>query len=159
MADRDRLQRTTLLGALLAFALCSAIARPAPGVAGEDGFPAGRRISLSGYDPVAYFVDGKPAKGSRSFWYSFDDVVYLFRSSEHRAMFAADPERYAPQYAGYCAAGVSKGYKSEPDPEAWLIANGKLYVFQFKDRVPEFRKRIEELAAKADANWATVKGR
>jgi hypothetical protein len=51
-----------------------------------------------------------------------------------------------------------KGRKLEPDPEAWLIANGKLFVFQFKDRVPEFRKRIEELAAKANANWSKLKG-
>ena len=128
-----------------------------PGRAAQDGPPEGRRIALSGYDPVAYFEDGKPTKGSQQFWYSFDDVVYVFRSAEHRAKFAADPERYAPQYAGYCAGGVSKGYKTEPDPEAWMIANGKLFVFEFKDRVPELRKRIEELAAKANANWPTVR--
>ena len=112
---------------------------------------------MSGYDPVAYFEDGKPAKGSREFWYSFDDVVYLFRSAEHRAKFAADPERYAPQYDGYCAGGVSKGYKAEPDPEAWIIANGKLFVFEFKDRVPMFRKTIEEVAAKANENWPRLR--
>ncbi len=144
--------------ALLASTLWCALAWPALSAAGDDGPPAGRRISLRGYDPVSYFVDGKPARGSRAFWYAFDDVVYLFRSSEHRAKFAADPERYAPQYAGYCAGGVSKGYKTEPDPEAWIIANGKLFVFQFKDRVPEFRKRIEELAARANSNWPTLKG-
>jgi YHS domain-containing protein len=123
----------------------------------DDAPPEGRRIALRGYDPVAYFVDGGPARGSRTFWYSFDDVVYLFRSADHREKFAADPERYAPQYAGYCAAGVSKGYKAEPDPEAWIIANGKLFVFQRKDRVPEFKKKIAELAAKANASWPSVK--
>lgn len=142
---------------LLVFALCFWVSWPVFDTAADDAPPAERRVALSGYDPVAYFVDGKPAMGSRKFWYSFDDVVYLFRSSEHRAKFAADPERYAPQYEGYCAAGVSKGYKAEPDPEAWLIANGKLFVFQRKDRVPEFRKRIEELAQRANANWPTVK--
>src|SRR5688572_28512084 len=74
--------------------------------------PAGRRIALSGYDPVAYFTDGKPAKGAREHWHAFDDAVYLFRSAAHRNQFAAQPERYAPQYAGYCAGGVSKGYKA-----------------------------------------------
>ena len=138
-------------------ALCSWLAWPAPAAAADEGPPASRRVSLSGYDPVAYFVDGKPAKGSPRFWYSFDDVVYLFRSSDHRAKFAADPERYAPQYEGYCAAGLSKGYKAEPDPEAWLIANGKLFVFQRKDRVPEFRKRIDEIAARANANWSKLR--
>lgn len=142
--------------ALLVPVLCSWLSWPGSSAAGEDP-PAERRVSLRGYDPVSYFVDGKPAKGSRKFWYSFDDAVYLFRSSEHRATFAADPERYAPQYQGYCAAGVSDGHKAEPDPEAWLIANGKLFVFERKDRLPEFRKRIGELAARANANWPTVK--
>jgi hypothetical protein len=112
---------------------------------------------LSGYDPVAYFEDGKPAKGSPDFWYAFDDVVYLFRSAQHREMFAANPERFAPQYDGYCAGGISKGYKVEPDPEAWLIANGKLFVFQFQDRVPMFRKIIDNVATEASRNWPALK--
>lgn len=121
--------------------------------------PAGRRIALSGYDPVAYFADGGPAKGRREYWHAFDDAVYLFRSAAHRDRFAAQPERYAPQYAGFCAGGVSKGYKAEPDPEAWLIANGRLFVFQYKDRVEMFRQKIEEVAARANANWPAVKAR
>jgi hypothetical protein len=148
---------TSIRRVLLPSVLACAIASPMLRAAADDGPPAGRRVALRGYDPVAYFVDGAPARGSRAFWYSFDDAVYLFRSSDHRARFAADPERYAPQYSGYCAAGVSKGYKAEPDPEAWLIANGKLFVFQRKDRVPEFRKRIAELAAKASASWPAVR--
>jgi len=119
-------------------------------IAADSGPPEGRRIALRGYDPVSYFLDGKPVKGSPRYWYSFDDVVYTFRSADHRAKFAAAPERYAPQYSAYCAAGVSKGYKMEPDPEAWIIANGRLFVFHVKDRVPEFRKRIAELSATAD---------
>jgi hypothetical protein len=119
--------------------------------------PEGRRVALRGYDPVAYFMDGKPMKGSPRYWYSFDDAVYTFRSADHRARFAAAPERYAPQYSGYCAAGVSEGHKQEPDPEAWIIANGKLFVFHLKEKVPEFRKRIAEVAAKADGNWPSVR--
>ena len=119
--------------------------------------PAARRIALSGYDPVAYFNDGRPAKGVRSYWHAFDDAVYLFRSAAHRDQFAAQPERYAPQYSGFCAGGVSKGYKAEPDPEAWLIANGRLFVFQYKDRVELFRRKIAEIEAQANANWPAVK--
>jgi len=122
-----------------------------------DGPPAGRRIALRGYDPVAYFADGRPVKGTPEFWYAFDDVVYLFRSAGHREKFAADPERFAPQYNGYCAGGVSKGYKVEPDPEAWIIANGRLFVFEFQDRVPMFRKIIDEVAAKANENWPRLR--
>ena len=143
----------------VASSLCFGVLWPVLADAREDGPPAGRRIALSGYDPVAYFEDGKPAKGSPEFWYNFDDVTYIFRSAEHRAKFAADPERYAPQYAAYCAGGVSKGYKTEPDPEAWIIADGKLYVFQFKDRIPYFKTIIDEVAAKANANWPAVKAK
>ena len=142
--------------AVIFFGVCGGFAWPVF-VFANAGPPEGRRIALSGYDPVAYFVDSKPTKGSREFWYSFDDVIYIFRSAEHRAKFAADPEHYAPQFAGYCAGGVSKGYKTEPDPEAWLIANGKLYVFELKERIPFFKSHIDEVAAKANANWPTVK--
>jgi hypothetical protein len=121
--------------------------------------PAGRRIALSGYDPVAYFTDGRPAKGVRGYWHAFDDSVYLFRSAAHRDQFAAQPERYAPQYSGFCAGGVSQGYKTEPDPEAWLIANGRLFVFQYKDRVEMFRQKIAEIEAQANANWPAVKAK
>ena len=145
-------RRTILLSAICIGKICPTFADSS-----EPGPPEGRRIALSGYDPVAYFEDGHPAKGSREFWYSFDDAIYLFRSTEHRTKFAADPEHYAPQFDGYCAAGLSKGYKAEPDPEAWLIANGKLFVFQFKDRVPDFKKIIEDVAAKANANWPALK--
>jgi hypothetical protein len=119
--------------------------------------PAGRRIALSGYDPVAYFTDGRPEKGSDAFWFAFDDAVYLFRSANHQAMFAADPERYAPQYDGFCAAGVSKGYKVEPDPEAWVIANGKLYVLMLKERVPDFQRDTAAFVDKAEANWPQLR--
>ena len=121
--------------------------------------PPGRRIALSGYDPVAYFADGRPTKGTREHWHAFDDAVYLFKSAAHRDRFAAQPERYAPQYAGFCAGGVSKGYKAEPDPEAWLIANGRLFVFQFKDRVEMFRQKIAEVEGQANANWPALKAK
>jgi len=118
--------------------------------------PAGRRIAIGGYDPVSYFTDGRPQKGSEGFWFAFDDAVYLFSSGEHREQFAADPERYAPQYNGFCAGAVSRGYKIEPDPEAWAILNGKLYLFQYKDRVPSF-KEDTAFIDKANSNWPALK--
>ena len=145
-------RRTIILGAA-----CSGFGWFRTTAAFAEGPPEGRRIALRGYDPVAYFVDGQPAKGSREFWSAFDDVVYLFRSAQHREKFAADPERFAPQYDGYCAGGVSRGVKTEPHPEAWLIANGRLYVFEFPERVPMFRKIIEDVSAKANENWPGVR--
>ena len=141
--SRRKFLSVTAAAAVLVPALASA----------DEALPAGRRIALSGHDPVSYFTDSRPEKGSSEFWFAFDDAIYLFRSAEHRAMFAADPERYAPQYDGFCAAGVSKGYKTEPDPEAWVIANGKLYVLMLKERVPEFKRDAAAFIDKANANW------
>ena len=115
--------------------------------------PASRRVALKGYDPVSYFTEGQPQKGSDEYWFAFDDAIYLFRSAAHRDMFAADPERYAPQYEGFCAAGISKGYKTEPDPEVWVIANGKLYLLSLKERLPEFKRDTAAFVEKANDNW------
>ena len=72
-------------------------------------------------------------------------------------MFAANPEKYAPQFAGYCAVGVSMGLKVEADPEAWMISNGKLFVFGSKQVVSEFKAKPGEIARKANAAWPTLK--
>jgi hypothetical protein len=141
--------------AFLVLGLAASLLAPRHAVAAEP-LPAGRRIALRGYDPVAYFTESQPQKGSEQFWHAFDDAVYLFKSAEHRAKFAADPERYAPQYEGYCAGGVSKGYKTEPDPEAWAILNNRLFVFEFKERVPMFKQETGFID-KANANWPGLK--
>ncbi len=114
---------------------------------------AGERVALRGYDPVSYFTEGKPEKGSSEFTFAFDDTTYWFKSAEHRAQFAADPERYAPQFDGYCAIQVSRGAKVEPDPEAWSITDGKLYVFSIKEGVPMFQQQTAGIVEKAGENW------
>jgi YHS domain-containing protein len=119
--------------------------------------PPGRRIALSGYDPVSYFTPGHPEKGNKAFWFAYDDAIYYFKNSEHREKFAAAPERYAPQYDGFCAAGLSEGVKHEPDPEAWAIVNGKLYVVALKERIAEFKKHPDSFIDKANANWPRLR--
>ena len=86
-------------------------------------------LVLKGYDPVAYFTDGKPLKGAPDINYDFDDGRYLFSNAGHRTTFAANPERYSPQFDGLCAAGIAMGMKAEADPSIWKIVDGKLYVF------------------------------
>jgi YHS domain-containing protein len=125
--------------------------------AAEDAKLATGRVALEGYDPVAYFTDGHPVKGSSTLSFSFDDATYYFASAEHQKMFAADPDRYAPQYSGYCAGGLSMGYKVTVDPETWAISNGKLYVFS-KKGFSLFAEDNAGIIAKADSNWAALKG-
>ncbi len=146
---RNLPRRKFLMVAVSAFAVCL---RGEFGAAQTRPPSAGRRTALSGYDPVSYFTEGRPEKGTSKFSFAFDDAIYLFRDAEHRAMFSGDPEHYAPQYAGFCAGGVSEGYKTEPDPEAWAILNGKLFVFQLKNKVAEFKRDLSFIE-KADANW------
>jgi YHS domain-containing protein len=123
-------------------------------VAAEDGQRTAR-VALRGYDPVAYFVDGHPVMGSSEFSFQFDDAVYYFASAEHRKMFAADPDRYAPQYSGYCAMALAYGRKFEADPQSWAITNGKLYVFNGQKGMSVFADN--RIIANANANWATLK--
>jgi hypothetical protein len=129
-----------------------------------DGAQTGRRVAISGYDPVAYFTDRRPIKGSSVFSLPFDEADYYFVSAEHQKMFAADPDHYAPQFSGYCAVGVSLGHKAEVNPEAWAISNGRLFLFHYLPGTapppfnkPDFSEGPAEIIARANANWASVK--
>jgi YHS domain-containing protein len=117
---------------------------------------AEKRVALSGYDPVSYFTDGRPEKGSAEYSATFDDASYWFKSAEHRALFVADPDHYAPRFSGYCTINVSRGVKQEADPEAWAIADGKLYVFSAKEGVPLFQQQTAAIVNKATENWPTL---
>ncbi|MBI4207986.1 MAG: hypothetical protein HY527_23445 [Betaproteobacteria bacterium] len=122
--------------------------------AAESSSPVpGKRVALRGHDPVSYFTRSRPERGSPAFWFAFDDAVYLFASAKHRELFAADPERYAPQYQGYCTKKVSEGERAEADPEAWAIAGGKLYVFRSKNGLARFNENRAAILSKAEAAW------
>jgi YHS domain-containing protein len=134
--------------------LCGAGA--AISMAAEDGQQTAR-VALKGYDPVAYFADGGPVKGVPAFSFTFDDVIYYFASAEHQKLFAADPDRYAPRYSGYCAMSLSRGMKVEADPHSWAISNGRLYVFAAMEGPSRLAGDSAGTIAKADANWAALK--
>jgi YHS domain-containing protein len=109
-----------------------------------------------GYDPVAYFIDGKPTRGVPEIEYEWDGLRYRFSRAEHRELFKSDPVRYTPQFGNYCAMALSKGELVEADPENWLISDGKLYVFG-KPVGPElFRKDLSGNVAKANQNRALL---
>jgi YHS domain-containing protein len=87
------------------------------------------KVALKGYDPVAYFTDGKPVKGDKAHSYDWDEARYLFANAKNKAAFASAPEKYAPQFGGLCATGLAFGKTVEADPQAWKIVDGKLYLF------------------------------
>lgn len=113
-------------------------------------------IALNGYDVVAYFTESKPVKGEKTFSVNWKESTWFFSSSKHAALFKADPEKYAPQYGGYCAYGCSRGYKVKSQPEAWRIVNGKLYLNYDLSVREIWEKDIANYIQKADAIWPSI---
>jgi enamine deaminase RidA (YjgF/YER057c/UK114 family) len=117
------------------------------------------RLSISGYDSVAYFTDGRPVRGKADFEYVWRKLRWRFASGEHRDLFVKDPQRYAPQYDGYCALGVAseaEAHKDTADPEAWAIVDGKLYLVHSGYWLEKWRERAKEYIKQADADWRAV---
>ncbi len=115
------------------------------------------RLALKGYDPVAFFTEGRPTLGKAEFEYTWDEARYRFASDQHMSMFRGDPDRYAPQYAGSCAMGMSKGVKVEANPESWLISDGRLFVFAPSNGPARFQADPQGIATAADRNWERLK--
>jgi enamine deaminase RidA (YjgF/YER057c/UK114 family) len=118
-------------------------------------------LSISGYDPVAYFTDGKPVRGKPEFEYLRHNLRWHFANTEHRDLFAKNPDLYTPQYDGYCAMGVAGAavfgpHKDTVDPEAWAIVDGKLYLTHTRYTLERWRPNLADNIKQADANWSAV---
>ena len=109
--------------------------------------------AIRGYDPVAYFTDGKPVKGKGEFTHQWKGATWRFASAANRERFAAAPEKYAPQYGGYCAYGVASGYAVKTEPDAWSVVDGKLYLNYDRSVQASWVKDVPGYIRKADANW------
>lgn len=144
------------LAAAGAFVLALALATPAPAV--EPIYTNWRGLALSGYDPVAYFTDGKAVPGSSEFTFEWMNARWRFASAAHRDAFRADPGRYAPQYGGYCAWAVSQDRTASSDPEAWRIVGGKLYLNYSREIQRTWEADVPGNIRRADANWPGLRG-
>jgi enamine deaminase RidA (YjgF/YER057c/UK114 family) len=117
------------------------------------------KLSISGYDPVAYFTDGRPVQGKAEFEHVWRKLRWRFASGEHRDLFIKYPQRYAPQYDGYCAMGASieaAAHKDTVDPEAWAIVDGKLYLVHSSYWLEQWRAEAKEYIKQADKDWQAV---
>jgi YHS domain-containing protein len=126
-------------------------------LAADNPGASANRVALSGHDPVSYFTAGRPEEGLAEFSASFEDATYWFKNAEHHALFVGDPERYAPQFGGLCAIDLSRGNKTEPDPEAWVIVDGKLYVFGKKIGPALFAEQRTSILEKSTQNWRELR--
>jgi YHS domain-containing protein len=114
-------------------------------------------VAIHGYDPVAYFTDGKPMKGSAKFSHKMGDATYYFASAKHRDQFAKALEKYTPQFGGFCAMGTALGKKLDVDPQAWKIVDGKLYLNLNKDVQKKWLSDVPGHLRQAEAKWAEIK--
>ncbi|MDF0675528.1 MAG: YHS domain-containing (seleno)protein [Nitrospira sp.] len=113
-------------------------------------------LAIDGYDPIAYFIEMKPVKGLQEFRADFQGSTFQFASAVHRDTFAADPTKYAPQYGGYCAYGMAKGYKAVIDPAAFTVVRDKLYLNYSEAVRSRWLSDIPGYVQKADTNWPEV---
>jgi YHS domain-containing protein len=116
----------------------------------KDGYMA------HGYDVVAYFTDGKAVLGDDQYTTEYDGAKYRFASAGNRDKFKADPDKYAPQYGGYCAFGTAMGRKFDGDPTAWKIVDGKLYLNLNKDIQKKWLENVPGFIRGANHNWPTI---
>jgi hypothetical protein len=112
--------------------------------------------AVGGYDPVAYFTEGKPVEGKKDITFTWKGATWRFASEANRDAFKAKPEAYAPQYGGYCAWAVSQNYTAKGDPKIWKVVDGRLYL-NYDARVQrDWEKDIPGHIVKADKNWPAV---
>jgi YHS domain-containing protein len=116
-------------------------------------------LALKGYDPVAYFTEKKPVQGKSEFTARHEGATYRFATAANRDAFVAAPEKYAPQYGGYCAYGMASGYKAPIEPDAWTVVDGKLYLNYNQSVRSRWSSDIPGYLRKADANWPVVRSK
>lgn len=109
--------------------------------------------AIKGYDPVAYFVAGKPTPGKPEHAATFNGATWLFSSAENKSLFEQSPEKYVPAYGGYCAYGTSRGYLVKIEPEAWSIRNGRLYLNYDLGVRKQWERNPSTYIEAADKNW------
>jgi len=113
-------------------------------------------LAIGGYDPVAFFTEGRPVIGAAALELRYGGVIWRFANIGNRAAFAANPEVYMPQYGGYDPLGVSRGLAVAGNPNAWLISGEKLFLFYDGERRDRFAADPERLVASADRKWPGV---
>jgi YHS domain-containing protein len=112
---------------------------------------------ISGYDPVSYFTEGTPQRGSGYHVADYKDVTYAFVSEEHKDLFEANPEKYTPAYGGWCAYGVAVGKKFVADPEVWKIVDGTLYLNLDRGIQSKWKKDIPGYIKTGNQNWTEIR--
>jgi YHS domain-containing protein len=114
-------------------------------------------LAIQGYDSVSYFTPGAPVKGSGNYTATYKNAIYQFSSAENRDLFKQEPEKYAPQYGGFCAFGVTMNRKFDTDPLAYKIVDNKLYLNLNTDVQKKWLTDVNGYLATSEQNWDGIK--
>jgi hypothetical protein len=114
-------------------------------------------LAIGGYDPVAFFTDGRPLPGLADCEFRYGGTIWRFRNIGNRAAFAAAPEIYMPQFGGYDPLGVVRGIAVAGNPNVWLITGERLYLFYDRARLERFAADSDRFIADAERKWPEVR--
>ncbi len=143
------LRRIALLAAMaLALTACAG-----PGAFNTTSEGADSRLMLKGFDPTAYFTEGRHIAGKADIKREFQGVTYRFASAESLALFSKDPAKYVPQFGGFCSNGIAYGIPWGGDPDTWKIIDGKLYIFGGQSSKNYFLMDEKKNLALANEYW------
>lgn len=146
-----RTAKTLLTLIFLTFGLSAPALAEVPRVnADESG------VAIEGYDPVAYFEMSKSVKGSPRHKVIHDGATFQFSSARHKELFEKNPDRYVPEYGGYCAFGMRYGQTSRIDPNAWDIVDGRLYLSLNHGTQAIWKTKQSEFITIADRLWRKI---
>lgn len=120
------------------------------------GTLAGKPLAVHGYNPVAYFTEGKPVMGDDKHTSVYNGAAYSFASDDHKKTFEANPVRYAPVFGGFCAFGVGLGKKFDGSPQYRTVKSDKLYLNLNADISRKFAEDVDGNIKKADKNWMII---
>jgi len=116
-------------------------------------------LVIRGYDPVAYFTEGRPVPGRADLGVEYQGGKYLFASLANRDSFKANPEKYLPQYGGYCAFGIAMGKKFDIDPASWRIVDGKLYFNLNPMILEKWSADVQGYLPKSEGFWPKIRAK
>ena len=122
----------------------------------KDSYHTRKGRALEGYDAVSYFTQARAVRGNPSYAARWGGVEWLFSNAKNRDTFLGSPERYAPQFGGYCAYGVSQGYTVRGDPEQWNVYRGRLYVNYNAGVKRQWEARKDSYIRQAQGRWPSV---
>jgi len=113
-------------------------------------------VAIKGYDPVAYFTENKAVKGDKAISYEWHDATWQFSSQKHLELFKENPEKYSPQFGGWCAYAMSAGRTVKIDPEAFEVYNDKLYLNYSKSVQGHWQKDRDLFIEEATGHYPNV---